>query len=69
MPSVWSWYQSVDSRWSFGYWKTASPGPHMALKLEDDAEALLARFSAKGISDIIDPFRLNVGATHYGLHS
>ncbi len=41
----------------------------MALKLEDDAQALLARFSAKGISDIIDPVRLNVGATHYGLHS
>ncbi len=35
MPSVWSWYQSVDSRWSFGYWKTANPGPHVASKLED----------------------------------
>ena len=27
MPSVWSWYQSVDSRWLFGYWKVANPGP------------------------------------------
>ena len=23
MPSVWSWYQSVEARWLFGYWKTA----------------------------------------------
>ena len=27
MPSAWSWYQRVDSRWSFGYWKVANPGP------------------------------------------
>ena len=28
MPRVWSWYQSVDSRWVFGYWNVANPGPH-----------------------------------------
>ena len=28
MPSVWSWYQSVVARWSFGYWKIAVPGCH-----------------------------------------
>src|SRR6266498_2647801 len=28
MPSAWSWYHSVDSRWSLGYWKMANPGPH-----------------------------------------
>jgi hypothetical protein len=27
MPSAWSWYHSVASRWSFGYWKVANPGP------------------------------------------
>ena len=26
MPSVWSWYQIVEARWSFGYWNTAVPG-------------------------------------------
>ena len=30
MPSVWSWYQSVDARWLFGYWKVAEPGSHLA---------------------------------------
>ena len=28
MPSAWSWYQIVAARFSFGYWKTAKPGPH-----------------------------------------
>ena len=28
MPSAWSWYQIVDARWEFGYWKVAKPGPH-----------------------------------------
>ena len=30
MPNVWSWYQRVASRWSFGYWKMANPGPQVA---------------------------------------
>ena len=30
IPSVWSWYQIVDARWSLGYWKVANPGPHSA---------------------------------------
>ncbi len=34
MPNVWSWYQSVDSRWLFGYWKTANPGPHVAVRID-----------------------------------
>ena len=27
MPSAWSWYQIVEARWEFGYWKVAKPGP------------------------------------------
>ena len=34
MPSAWSWYQSVDSRWLFGYWKVANPGPHATPNFE-----------------------------------
>jgi hypothetical protein len=30
MPSAWSWYQIVDARFAFGYWKVANPGPHAA---------------------------------------
>ena len=26
MPSAWSWYQIVEARFLFGYWKTAEPG-------------------------------------------
>ena len=28
MPRVWSWYQSVQARWLFGYWNVADPGAH-----------------------------------------
>ena len=27
MPSAWSWYQMVEARLWFGYWKVAKPGP------------------------------------------
>jgi len=30
MPSAWSWYQTVEARFAFGYWKVANPGPHVA---------------------------------------
>src|SRR6266508_4118076 len=33
MPSAWSWYHSVHSRWLFGYWKIENPGPHVTPKL------------------------------------
>ena len=34
MPSAWSWYQIVDARFLFGYWKVANPGPHVTPKRE-----------------------------------
>jgi hypothetical protein len=34
MPSAWSWYQIVDSRWLFGYWNVANPGPHATPNFE-----------------------------------
>ena len=40
MPSVWSWYQSVEARWSFGYWNTARPGPHCDAALPASGLAL-----------------------------
>ena len=30
MPRVWSWYQLVEARSTFGYWKTANPCPQRA---------------------------------------
>ena len=42
MPRVWSWYQIVDARWSFGYWNVANPGPQEAPYF---AIALLAKKS------------------------
>ena len=33
MPSAWSWYQIVDARLSFGYWKVAKPGPQVDAEL------------------------------------
>ncbi len=34
MPSAWSWYHSVDARWSLGYWKVANPGPQVTPNLD-----------------------------------
>jgi hypothetical protein len=29
MPNVWSWYQWVEARSAFGYWKVAEPAPQV----------------------------------------
>ena len=34
MPSVWSWYQIVEARLTFGYWNVAKPGPHSLAEAE-----------------------------------
>ncbi|MDQ1091051.1 hypothetical protein QE400_000464 [Xanthomonas sacchari] len=39
----------------------------MALKLKQGAEALLDRFDAKGLQDVIDPARPNVARKRFGL--
>ena len=66
MPSAWSWYQIVDARWSFGYWKVAYPGPQSApnprvrLALEEVVPGALRRVAGRDVARVRQIPRLGV---------